>query len=49
MFERAIDNIQWPYKYEIYVNYLVRIIESFGGVKLDRIREVFKQCLSDCP
>lgn len=49
VFERAVLLFSWPNSYEIWLTYISTIIQVFGGSKLERVRHVFKQCLSDCP
>ena len=49
IFERAIEQFQWPHKYEILIVYLQKIVERFRDLKIEMIRELFSKCLKSLP
>ena len=40
---------KWPNVYDIWKIYLDKFTQRYGGKKLERSRELFDQCLEDCP
>ena len=49
VFERAINIFQWPNSYEIWLTYISTFIQVVGGTKVERVRHLFEECLSECP
>ena len=49
MYERAIQIFQWPHVYDLWVNYISRVIRRLAGSKVERVRHLFNQALKDCP
>ncbi|ESO83805.1 hypothetical protein LOTGIDRAFT_236450 [Lottia gigantea] len=48
-YEKGIALFKWPNVYDIWNNYLAKFIQRYGGSKLERARDLFEQCLEDCP
>ncbi|XP_066295028.1 pre-mRNA-splicing factor SYF1-like [Branchiostoma lanceolatum] len=48
-YERGIALFRWPNVYDIWNMYLTKFIDRYGGKKLERARDLFEQCLEDCP
>lgn len=48
-YEKGIALFKWPNVYDIWNTYLVKFIERYGGTKLERARDLFEQCLENCP
>ncbi|XP_074655253.1 pre-mRNA-splicing factor SYF1-like [Tubulanus polymorphus] len=48
-YEKGIALFKWPNVYDIWVTYLAKFIERYGGKKLERARDLFEQCLDGCP
>ncbi|VDO92828.1 unnamed protein product [Soboliphyme baturini] len=48
-YEKGIALFKWPNVYEIWNNYLIKFMERYGGKKLERARDLFEQCLENCP
>jgi pre-mRNA-splicing factor SYF1 len=49
VYEKAINSFQWPYVYDIWVVYLAKFTERYGGNKLERLRDLFEQVIKSCP
>ncbi|XP_065829864.1 pre-mRNA-splicing factor SYF1-like [Oscarella lobularis] len=49
VYERGVSLFRWPHVYDIWNTYLTKFIKRYGGQKLERIRDLFEQCLSNCP
>lgn len=50
VYERGVALFQWPNVYSIWSTYLVRHVRFLSKTKkLDRLRDLFEQCLKDCP
>merc|ERR1739844_526724 len=39
----------WPNVFDIWNTYLTEFLERYGGTKLERARDLFEQCLENCP
>ncbi|XP_063966230.1 pre-mRNA-splicing factor SYF1-like [Lytechinus pictus] len=48
-YEKGIGLFKWPNVYDIWNTYLTKFMERYGGKKLERTRDLFEQCLEDCP
>ncbi|KAJ8300429.1 hypothetical protein KUTeg_021948 [Tegillarca granosa] len=48
-YEKGIALFKWPNVYDIWNTYLSKFIERYGGKKLERARDLFEQCLENCP
>ncbi|XP_063424843.1 pre-mRNA-splicing factor SYF1-like [Mytilus trossulus] len=48
-YEKGIALFKWPNVYDIWNTYLVKFIERYEGTKLERARDLFEQCLENCP
>lgn len=48
-YEKGIDLFKFPLVYDIWDTYLTKFLERYGGNKLERARDLFEQCLSECP
>lgn len=49
VFEQAINIFKWPHLNELWATYLVKFIEHFKSLKIERLRDLFEQCLNTCP
>lgn len=47
-YEKGIAVFKWPLVYDIWITYLTKFIKRYGGAKLERIRDLFEQCLENC-
>jgi len=48
-YERGISLFRWPYVYDLWKTYLAKFLERYRGTKLERARDLFEQCLDQCP
>ncbi|CAB3407013.1 unnamed protein product [Caenorhabditis bovis] len=48
-YEKGIALFRWPNVFDIWNTYLVKFIKRYGGKKLERARDLFEQCLENCP
>jgi len=48
-YEKGIALFKWPNVYDIWNTYLAKFVERYGGKKLERARDLFEQCLENCP
>ncbi|XP_065067886.1 pre-mRNA-splicing factor SYF1-like [Rhopilema esculentum] len=48
-FERGIALFKWPHVNDIWNTYLTKFSKRYGGTKLERARDLFEQCLENCP
>ena len=39
----------WPHVKELWIAYLTKFVERFGGTKLERARDLFEQAVDGCP
>lgn len=49
VFERGVALFRWPNSCTIWMTYLHKFLARYGGKKIDRVRDLFEQCLKDCP
>ncbi|XP_052787849.1 pre-mRNA-splicing factor SYF1-like [Mya arenaria] len=48
-YEKGIALFRWPNVYDLWNTYLSKFIDRYGGKKLERARDLFEQCLENCP
>ncbi|XP_027201057.2 pre-mRNA-splicing factor SYF1 fand [Dermatophagoides pteronyssinus] len=48
-YEKGISLFRWPNVYDIWNTYLTKFLQRYRGSKLERIRDLFEQCLEYCP
>jgi pre-mRNA-splicing factor SYF1 len=48
-YEKGIALFKWPNVYDIWNTYLTKFLKRYGGTKLERARDLFEQCLENCP
>merc|ERR1719347_1821134 len=48
-YEKGISLFKWPNVYDIWNTYLSEFLARYGGSKLERTRDLFEQCLDECP
>lgn len=48
-YEKGIALFKWPNVYDIWNTYLTKFLKRYGGSKLERTRDLFEQCLENCP
>ena len=49
VYERGVSMFKWPQVYDIWNTYLTKFITRYGGTKLERARDLFEQCVENCP
>ncbi|KAI3386697.1 hypothetical protein SNEBB_010652 [Seison nebaliae] len=49
VYEKGIALFRWPHVKDIWLMYLLQFTERFNGEKLERGRDLFEQCLANCP
>lgn len=49
VYEKGIALFKWPNVYDIWNAYLTKFLKRYGGSKLERARDLFEQCLENCP
>ncbi|XP_058802784.1 pre-mRNA-splicing factor syf1 homolog [Phymastichus coffea] len=48
-YEKGIALFKWPNVFDIWNTYLTKFLQRYGGSKLERTRDLFEQCLENCP
>eukprot|EP01135_Chromosphaera_perkinsii_P000985 Nk52_evm11s155 gene=Nk52_evmTU11s155 len=48
IYERGTTMFKWPLVYDIWNCYLTKFIERYNGMKIERTRDIFEQCLETC-
>lgn len=48
-YEKGIALFRWPNVFDIWNTYLTKFLRRYKGSKLERIRDLFEQCLEYCP
>ncbi|KAL0274475.1 UNVERIFIED_CONTAM: hypothetical protein PYX00_006887 [Menopon gallinae] len=48
-YEKGIALFKWPNVFDIWNTYLTKFLKRYGGTKLERARDLFEQCLENCP
>ncbi|XP_022667521.1 pre-mRNA-splicing factor SYF1-like isoform X2 [Varroa destructor] len=49
VYEKGVALFKWPNVYDIWHTYLSKFLKRFAGTKLERARDLFEQCLEQCP
>ncbi|CAB4406292.1 unnamed protein product [Rhizophagus irregularis] len=49
VYERGVELFNYPISFEIWNVYLTKFINRYGGLKLERARDLFEQALEKCP
>uniref|UniRef100_A0A915II81 Pre-mRNA-splicing factor SYF1 n=1 Tax=Romanomermis culicivorax TaxID=13658 RepID=A0A915II81_ROMCU len=49
VYEKGVALFRWPHVEQIWNTYLVKFIKRYGGKKLERVRDLFEECLESCP
>ncbi|KII63012.1 Pre-mRNA-splicing factor SYF1 [Thelohanellus kitauei] len=49
VYEQGVNLFKWPHVNEIWAAYITRFIKHYKSTKLERLRDLFEQCLSSCP
>ena len=49
VFERGVHLFTWPHVYDIWMTYITRFVEHYGGSKLERLRYMLEQALEEPP
>jgi pre-mRNA-splicing factor SYF1 len=48
-YEKGIALFKWPNVYDIWNTYLTKFLSRYGGSQLERARDLFEQCIDNCP
>lgn len=48
-YEKGIALFKWPNVYDIWNSYLTKFLQCYGGTKLENLRDLFGQCVENCP
>lgn len=48
-YEKGISLFKWPNVFDIWNTYLTKFLKRYGGTKLERARDLFEQCMENCP
>jgi pre-mRNA-splicing factor SYF1 len=48
-YEKGVHLFRWPVVFDIWNTYLAKFLNRYGGSKLERARDLFEQCLEQCP
>ncbi|KAG5681125.1 hypothetical protein PVAND_010585 [Polypedilum vanderplanki] len=48
-YEKGIALFKWPNVYDIWNIYLTKFLARYGGKQLERARDLFEQCIENCP
>ncbi|CAE7834515.1 SYF1, partial [Symbiodinium sp. KB8] len=49
VYERGVDMFRWPHVREIWAAYLTKFVARYGGMKIERARDLFEQCVDGIP
>ncbi|TDL27268.1 spliceosome complex protein [Rickenella mellea] len=49
VYERGVELFTFPVSFEIWNIYLSKFVKRYGGIKLERTRDLFEQALEQCP
>jgi pre-mRNA-splicing factor SYF1 len=49
VYEKGVSIFKWPNVYDIWLKYLTQFIKRYEGSKIERLRDLFEQCLENCP
>jgi len=48
-YEKGVNVFKYPHVLQIWLVYLTKFVQRFGGTKLERARDLFEQALEKCP
>merc|ERR1719266_2761375 len=48
-YEKGVSLFKWPNVFDIWNTYLTEFLDRYGVSKLERARDLFEQCLENCP
>ena len=48
-YEKGIALFKWPNVFDIWNTYLTKFLARYSGTQLERARDLFEQCLENCP
>lgn len=48
-YEKGISLFKWPNVFDIWNTYLTKFLARYSGSQLERARDLFEQCLENCP
>jgi pre-mRNA-splicing factor SYF1 len=48
-YEKGIALFKWPNVFDIWNTYLTKFLARYSGSQLERARDLFEQCLENCP
>lgn len=48
-YEKGIALFKWPNVFDIWNTYLTKFLSRYSGSQLERARDLFEQCLENCP
>lgn len=48
-YEKGISLFKWPNVFDIWNTYLTKFLKRYEGSQLERARDLFEQCLENCP
>lgn len=48
-YEKGIALFKWPNVFDIWNTYLTKFLARYSGSQLERARDLFEQCLDNCP
>ena len=48
-YEKGISLFAWPNVKDVWIAYLKDFVDRYAGTKLERARELFEQCVENCP
>lgn len=49
VYERGVELFEYPIAFEIWNIYLSKFVARYGGLKIERARDLFEQALAGCP
>eukprot|EP01050_Picozoa_sp_SAG11_P001121 SAG11_NODE_46_length_20454_cov_11.499386_14_plen_168_part_00 len=49
LFQRGVNDFEFPHVYDIWVDYLTKFVDRYGGRKLERARDLFEQAVTQAP
>jgi pre-mRNA-splicing factor SYF1 len=48
-YEKGVNLFNFPYVHDIWLSYLTKFVKRYGGIKLERARDLFEQVLEKVP
>eukprot|EP01117_Protostelium_nocturnum_P018956 TRINITY_DN805_c0_g1_i2.p1 TRINITY_DN805_c0_g1~~TRINITY_DN805_c0_g1_i2.p1 ORF type:complete len:352 (+),score=124.01 TRINITY_DN805_c0_g1_i2:497-1552(+) len=48
-FEKGVSIFKFPHNFDIWITYLTKFVERYGGRKIERARELFEQAITSIP